>query len=127
MKHLKLNFLFIALAAATLFVSCDSDDDNAQTEVVDFGTAPSSALITTGTVNVITENTVRYHTINFGTTPYTVTVIETESNLVIVDLGPASTFADELETYVDVINKPGAVIITHNHGDHMEVQEILQI
>lgn len=118
MKHLKLNFLFIALAAATLFVSCDSDDDNAQTEVVDFGTAPSSALITTGTVNVITENTVRYHTINFGTTPYTVTVIETESNLVIVDLGPASTFADELETYVDVINKPGAVIITHNHGDH---------
>jgi glyoxylase-like metal-dependent hydrolase (beta-lactamase superfamily II) len=119
MKYLKLKFLFVAIVATTVFVSCSDDDDNTQTEVaVDFGTAPSSTLITTGTVNVITENTVRYHTFNFTTAPYTVTIVETENNVVIVDLGPAPDFAVELEAYFDLINKPGAVIITHNHGDH---------
>lgn len=119
MKYLKLNFWLFAIITSTLFVSCNNDDDNSTTStIVDFGTPPSSALITTGSVNVITENMVRYHTINFGSGPYTVTIVETENSAVIVDLGPAPAFATELKTYIDVINKTGAIIITHNHGDH---------
>lgn len=117
MKNLKLNFFGFAIAAATLLVSCTEDSDST-TEVVDFGNAPSSSLITTGTVTVITENTVRYHTFDFATAPYTVTVVETADNVVIVDLGPAPNFAIELKAYLDAISKTGAVIITHNHGDH---------
>lgn len=119
MTYFKLNSWLVAIFAALVFVSCSNDDDNSQSVViVDFGTAPSSSLITTGAVNVITENTVRYHTINFDVAPYTVTIVETKDDVVLVDLGAAPFFADELETYVDAINKPGAVIITHNHGDH---------
>ena len=118
MKLLKINFWVLAIFATTIFISCDKDDDNPQPEVVEFGTAPSNSLITTGTVNVITENTVRYHTIDFASAPYTVTIVETENNIVLVDLGPAPDFAVELRAYSDAINKSGAVIITHNHGDH---------
>ncbi len=118
MKYFKLNFGVLAIIALILFGSCDSDDGSPETVVADFGDAPSSSLITTGVVNVITENTVRYHTIDFAAAPYTVTVVETAEDIVLVDLGPAPAFADELEAYVDAINKPGAVIITHNHGDH---------
>jgi len=120
MKYSRFNFWALAIFAMTLFVACDKDDDDVtpQPTVVNFGTAPSSSLITTGTVNVITENTVRYHTFDFAAAPYTVTIVEKENDIVIVDLGPAPAFADELEAYVDEINKPGSVIITHNHGDH---------
>jgi glyoxylase-like metal-dependent hydrolase (beta-lactamase superfamily II) len=116
MNYSKLTFSLLVIFALTLFSSCN--EDNIEPAVVDFGTAPLSSLITTGVVNVITENTVRYHTIDFGTTPYTVTIVETEENIVLVDLGPAPTFAVELKAYVDAINKTGSVIITHNHGDH---------
>lgn len=115
MKYLNLTlWAFLALA---LFVSCN-DEDDIQPNVVDFGDPPSASIISTGIVNVITENTVRYHSIDFDVAPYTVTIIETENDMVIVDLGPAPIFADELETYVDAIDKVGSVIITHNHGDH---------
>lgn len=117
MKYLNLKFLFLAILASTLFLSCDKEDD-LQNEFVEFATAPSSSLITTGTVNVITENEVRYHTFDFAAAPYTVTIVETEENAILVDLGPAPDFAVELKAYFDAINKAGAVIITHNHGDH---------
>ncbi|WP_282148139.1 MBL fold metallo-hydrolase [Algibacter lectus] len=117
MKSFKLKFMAIIVLAITI-VSCNNDDDSNAQKTVDFGTAPSSSMITLGTVDVITENTVRYHTLNFDTAPYTVTIVETENTVVLVDLGPAPVFADELKAYVDAINKPGAVIITHNHGDH---------
>lgn len=117
MTYLKLPVAILAVIAVILFSSC-KEDDNPQPEDVDFGIAPSSSLITTGVVNVITESTVRYHTIDFDAAPYTVTIVETEDNIVLVDLGPAPAFAAELEAYVEVIGKPGAVIITHNHGDH---------
>ena len=118
MKNFKLKFFTILLLAFSVY-SCSSDDDDSNTAVVvNFGTAPAASIITTGTVTVITENTVRYHTIDFGTAPYTVTMVETENNVVLVDLGPAPAFATELKTYVNAINKPAAVIITHNHGDH---------
>lgn len=117
MKPFKLKFLALLLFTITIFSCSNDDDDNAQV-IIDFGTAPASSIITTGTVDVITENTVRYHTINFSTEPYTVTLVETENNIVLIDLGPAPAFAAELKTYFDAINKPGTVIITHNHGDH---------
>ncbi|MBU2913711.1 MBL fold metallo-hydrolase [Reichenbachiella agariperforans] len=115
MKSLKT--IFLAAFVASLLIAC-SEDDSSQPNVVDFGDAPSSALITTGVVNVITENTVRYHTIDFGDAPYTVTIVETENAIVLVDLGPAPAFAVELEAYADAISKSASVIITHNHGDH---------
>lgn len=123
MNFLKSNIKVLAVLATVLFFSCSDDDDSQpiddnQPEVVEFGEAPSSSLITTGAVNVITENTVRYHTFDFAVAPYTVTIVETENNIVLVDLGPAPDFAIELKAYVDAIDKPGAVIITHNHGDH---------
>lgn len=116
MKYYKIKLLSIFILALTAY-ACSDDDSNSEV-VIDFGTAPSSSIITTGTVNVITENAVRYHSINFDTAPYTVTIVETENTVVLVDLGPAPVFANELEIYVDAINKSGAVIITHNHGDH---------
>jgi len=63
MKYLKLNFWFLTIIASTLLVSCSNDDNSEQTTpiMVEFGEAPSRSLITTGEVNVITENTVRYH------------------------------------------------------------------
>ncbi|SHJ63667.1 Glyoxylase, beta-lactamase superfamily II [Reichenbachiella agariperforans] len=115
MKSLKT--IFLVAFVASLLIAC-SEDDSSQPNVVDFGDAPSSALITTGVVNVITENTVRYHTIDFGDAPYTVTIVETENAIVLVDLGPAPAFAAELEAYADAISKSASVIITHNHGDH---------
>lgn len=116
MKNLKSKLWVLAVFATTLFVSCT--DHDIPPPVVNFGEAPSISLITTGVVNVITENTVRYHTIDFASAPYTVTIVETENDIVLVDLGPAPDFAAELKKYVDAINKPGAVIITHNHEDH---------
>ncbi len=115
MKYLNMSLL--TFLAVILLVSC-SDDEDIQSNVVDFENPPAATIITTGRVNVITESTVRYHTIDFDSAPYTVTIVETENDIVIVDLGPAPIFADELKTYVDAINKNGSVIITHNHGDH---------
>ncbi len=116
MKFFKLKFILVTVFFIIIY-SCNDDDSNTE-KIIDFGIAPTKSIITTGSVNVITEKEVRYHTINFTSAPYTVTIIETEKNIVIVDLGPAPNFAIELKSYVDVINKPGAVIITHNHGDH---------
>ena len=117
MKYTKI--LFLALLGVLTITSCNKDDDIIITPtVIDFGTAPSATLISTGTVNVLTENTVRYHVVNFTNLPFTATVVETENDIVIVDLSSSAAFGAELRTYTDAINKPGSVIITHNHGDH---------
>ncbi|MER3329258.1 MAG: hypothetical protein RIF34_06725, partial [Candidatus Kapaibacterium sp.] len=86
MKSSKLKLWIIAILASTIFVSCSDDETVVQPKVIDFGVAPSSSMITTGSVNVITENTVRYHTIDFAAAPYTVTIIETEDKVILVDL-----------------------------------------
>lgn len=64
MSNLKLKLWVFAMVAATIFVSC-GDDDQPTSNVVDFGNSQSTELSNTGSVDVITENTVRYHTINF--------------------------------------------------------------
>ncbi|MBK8505485.1 MAG: MBL fold metallo-hydrolase [Saprospiraceae bacterium] len=118
MKYLNLREGFLVIFASSLLLSCTKDDDSPLSVTVEFGEAPPSTLITTGVMNVITENTVRYHTVDFDAAPYTVPIVETENRIVLVDLGPAPVFAAELRNYVNAINKPGTVIISHNHGDH---------
>lgn len=124
MKNPNFKFLFLTFFVLTLFLSCNNDSDNGDTPpdpepvVVDFGTTPSSSLITSGTVNVITESKVRYHTFNITDKPYTVTMVETKGNVVLLDLGPGAVAGTQLKAYFDAINKPGHVIITHNHSDH---------
>lgn len=118
MKNLT-SFALISLTfLALLFSSCQPDET---INTTGFGDAPAASLITTGSVEVITENEVRYHVIQSAATPsiFTVTFVETATGLVAVDLGPNSALkGQELRAYADAINKPISVIITHNHPDH---------
>lgn len=110
-------FLLGILAISALFITSCNDDDM-MIPVVDFGTAPASSIITDGTVNVITENTVRYHVIVF-TGGFTSTILETETGVVVVDLaGATPANGPDLRAYIDAINKTTSVIITHEHLDH---------
>ncbi len=115
------NLLFLALAGLLFFTSCKKEDDIVPNDpvTVDFGDAPSSSIITSGTVEVITENQIRYHVLIFGGL-VTSTIVETETGLVVVDVafGLIPNSGTELRAYVDVINKPINVVITHGHQDH---------
>ncbi|HAD11473.1 MAG TPA: hypothetical protein DCF33_03445, partial [Saprospirales bacterium] len=115
-------FSIVALAAMTILASCNKDE-------IDFGTAPSTSLVKTGTVEVITKDEVRYHVINVGNR-WTSTIVESETELTLVDVGinaiplPGYTGPDisnsgkELRAYANAINKPMSVIVTHPHVDH---------
>jgi len=130
---MKINkYIWSALTIVTLFaVSCgDDDNNNTNTETpdttdnVEFGEAPSSAALeATGTpVDIITEDTVRYHVVLPGDGIFTVTIIETATDAILVDVGPDGGFVpnlgDELRAYADAIGKPLSIIMTHNHFDH---------
>lgn len=110
----------ITLATLTILASCNKDE-------VDFGTAPASSLVKSGTVEVITEDNVRYHVLNFGDR-WTSTIVESETEVTIVDVGinaaPPNSGIDltnsgiELRAYAGAINKPLSIIVTHPHVDH---------
>lgn len=110
----------VALATLTILASCNRDE-------VDFGTAPAASLVKSGTVEVITEDNVRYHVLNFGDR-WTSTIVESETELTLVDVGinaaPPNSGIDltnsgkELRAYANAINKPMSVIVTHPHIDH---------
>ena len=131
MKTMKINkYLLSALTLVVLFVaSCGSDDNrnnNNEPENI-FAEIPSSDIITTGPVEVITEETVRYHVALVLNGVFTVTMIETATDLILVDVGPDREFVDieglensgsDLRTYADAIGKPLSIIMTHNHFDH---------
>ena len=113
------------VSAALLAAGCSSgeDDADAGTMAVAFGAAPdAAALIPSATVEVITEDEVRFHVVEFGpsTAAYTSTMVETENSLVIVDTGPAdeANWATELRDYADATGKTTSLIITHAHADH---------
>lgn len=110
------NFFFIVLAGLMFFASCNDDDD---IEIVDFGTAPLASIVPSGTIEVVTEDQVRYHVVIFGAL-VTSTIIETETAVTIVDVAfpliPNS--GPELRAYANAIGKPINVIITHAHQDH---------
>jgi len=121
MKNLlKLSFL-VLIMSSLLVTSCSKDDDVVvdDNSKVDFGDAPS-LTISNGTVEVITEDKIRYHVLAaFG---LTVTIAESETGVVVIDLGPKADylpyFGPEIKAYADAIGKPISVIITHNHADH---------
>lgn len=113
----QLNFQLLALVGLLFFASCNDDDVS---PVVDFGTPPSVS-ITSGTVEVVTEDLIRYHTIILGEL-VTAVAVESETGVTFIDV--AFSFANfpdagtELRAYADAIGKPINVIITHAHQDH---------
>lgn len=103
---------------ALIIMACTGDDDSSAPIVVNFGIAPDAAILTTGEPEIITENTVRYHVLNFNAGGYTSTIIETETSATIVDLGLQGIEGPEIRAYANAIGKPLSVIITHDHPDH---------
>ena len=137
---MKINkYILSTLTIAGLFAaisSCSDDDDNntttvPTTEVVVFGEAPSfseSFSEANNSVTLITEDTVRYHVANIIDGIFTVTMIETATDLIFIDVGPDSELISflpildesggELRAYADAIGKPLSIIMTHEHFDH---------
>ncbi len=113
----KINLSIFFLASLLFFASCREDDD---IKVVEFGTAPTTT-ITNGTVEVITEDHIRYHTIILGEL-VTAVMVESETDVTLIDVAFSfGNFLDagtELRAYADAIAKPINVIITHAHQDH---------
>ncbi|MFK7980347.1 MAG: MBL fold metallo-hydrolase [Saprospiraceae bacterium] len=115
-----IKFSLATILGLLLLVLFSCGDDNESNPMVDFGTAPSLS-ITNGTVEVITEDMVRYHTIVFGEL-VTAVIVESETGVTLIDVAFSfGNFPDagtELRAYTDAIGKPINVIITHAHQDH---------
>lgn len=124
----------LMLAIVILFVaSCSGSDGGnysndssgnsiiTKPEIVNFGSAPSSELITSGPVYVITEGTIRYHVISFLDDNFTSTMVETAKSLIIVDVGPEfiENIGTELRSYADAIGKPISIIMMDNQLDQL--------
>ncbi|MFK8164694.1 MAG: MBL fold metallo-hydrolase [Lewinella sp.] len=113
----KINLSTFLLTSLLFFASCSDDDD---IKVIEFGIAPTTT-ITNGTVEVTTEDEIRYHTIILGEL-VTAVIVESETDVTLIDV--AFSFANfpdagtELRAYADAIAKPIHVIITHAHQDH---------
>lgn len=105
-----------AFAGLMFFSSCKKNDD---TLTINFTAPPSTTIVKSGTVKVITENNVRFHVLEFGKT-VTSTIVETENAITIVDVGFGliANSGQELRAYADSIKKPMNIIITHDHRDH---------
>lgn len=132
---MKINkYILLVLALVAIFVvSCGDDDDkNSNTNtVVEFEEAPSfseSFKEANNSVTLITEETVRYHVANIIDGIFTVTMIETATDLIFIDVGPDSELISflpildeaggELRAYANAIGKPLSIIMTHEHFDH---------
>lgn len=121
-------FMLSLLTIVALFAtSCNDDNDtntNTNTDSVVFAEAPtfSEAFSANNSVEVITEETVRYHVALLLNGNFTVTMVETATGLILVDVGPGAAFIEnagaELRAYADAIGKPLSIIMTHNHFDH---------
>ena len=77
-----IKFSLVAILGLLLFSSCGDDDE--MNPMVDFGTAPALS-ITNGTVEVITEDMVRYHTLVFGEL-VTAVIVESETGVTLIDV-----------------------------------------
>ena len=136
---MKINkFILSAFALIILFVAaCDDDDNNNTSDNVDFAAAPSfsESFSVANSVTLITEPTVRYHVANILDGIFTVTMIETATDLIFIDIGPDRAFVDieglentgpELRAYANAIGKPLSIIMTHDHFDHWGGMESFQ-
>ncbi len=107
-------FTIAALLGLTFLISCEDEEVK-----VNFEAAPAASIAKSATVQVITENKVRYHVLIFGGV-VTSTIVESVSGATIVDVGfgmiPNS--GPELRAYANALKKPLSVIITHDHRDH---------
>lgn len=125
---MKIRKLAIAaiVCATVFFTSCDKTENNSAK--VNFSNAPAASLAPSSSVEVITEDKVRYHVLNFGTR-WTSTIVESENEITLVDVGinnsggavipvDLSNSGAELRAYADAIKKPMNIIITHPHIDH---------
>ena len=131
-------YILSAFAIVTLFAaSCGDDDDNNTSDSVDFAAAPSfsESFSVANSVTLITEPTVRYHVANILDGIFTVTMIETATDLIFIDIGPDRAFVDieglentgpELRAYANAIGKPLSIIMTHDHFDHWGGMESFQ-
>ncbi|MFK7991239.1 MAG: MBL fold metallo-hydrolase [Sandaracinaceae bacterium] len=104
--------LSTSLACLLILASCGDS-------AVEFDAPPSAALIASGEVEVIQEDLVRYHVLNFGNR-VTAAIVESETDTIVIDVafGLIPNSGTELRAYVDAIGKPVSVIITHGHQDH---------
>jgi len=84
-----------------------------------FKEAPTT-LIKGANIQIIDEENVRYHVVNFAGGAFTSTIIESKNAVTLIDLGPAflKKAGAQLRAYANAIKKPISVIITHNHRDH---------
>ncbi|CAL2084037.1 MBL fold metallo-hydrolase [Tenacibaculum sp. 190524A02b] len=122
MKYKKFNLLKIVTCLTLLMliiIACNNDDVNInKPTTVNFNSAPDATILSTGNVEIITENTVRYHVLNFNAGGYTSTIVETETTATLIDVGSQVNEGAEMRAYANAINKPLSVIITHDHPDH---------
>lgn len=106
--------VILSLSLITFFViACNNDDDATTT----FSTAPNASILSNGTVEIITQNTVRYHVLNFDAGE-TSTIVETGTTATLIDVGSGGDVGAEMRTYADAIGKTLSIIITHDHPDH---------
>ncbi|MBK7359812.1 MAG: MBL fold metallo-hydrolase [Saprospiraceae bacterium] len=125
---MKIQKLAIAaiVCATVFFTSCEKSDTNPTK--VNFSNAPAASLAPSASVEVVTEDKVRYHVLNFGTR-WTSTIVESEKEITLVDVGinnsggavipvDLSNSGAELRAYANAIKKPMNIIITHPHIDH---------
>lgn len=116
-----------AIFSLTVFLISCKKTETGPTKI-DFSTAPNAALAPNGTVEVITNDQVRYHVLNYGGR-WTSTIVESEKEITIVDVGindpggavvttDITKSGEEIRAYADAIKKPMSIIITHPHMDH---------
>lgn len=114
------------ISLTVLLISCRDTENNPSK--VNFSTAPNATLAPNATIEVITNNQVRYHVLNYGGR-WTSTIVESETGITIVDVGindpggaivtsDISKSGEEIRAYADAIKKPITIIITHPHMDH---------
>jgi len=108
----------LALAACGSAGSKAPNSSVSLAESAIFGEPPAPSIAPSATIQVLTEEDVRYHTLGFFGEGIPAHIVESPSGVVLVDLSQGDGTEVELRAYVDAIGKPMSVIITHGHFDH---------
>ncbi len=117
-------FLSVILLVSILAVLFSCSDDATSSTQSNFETAPdvNELGIVLGTVQVNSKDNVRIHSFvgtDVSVLGFTSHIVETESNLVILDVMRNEAVATELKLYAEAIDKPiERIILSHGHPDH---------